>query len=466
MTLRAVIYARVSKPGEKSVNDQEKVGRRDLAEIGAEVVAVFTDKQSASRYRRVELRPGFVKTQEFIRSGEADLLWSFAANRAHRDLDDYILLRRLCIETGTLWRYGRRTYDLSVAADRRATNADAVRAEEFGDDLSEAVLRGMREAREDGRAHGKLHRGYRIVRDATSGRPIRREAIPEQAAVIREAARRALQRESMYSITRDLEQRWRAAGGEGLWTPEQVRNLLVSPTIAALRTHEGKVIRDGKWEAIISVDDHEKLHAMLTDPSRRTHRGSDPAYWLSYIAVCGVCGKPLSPKKELPRRPKSVPQYRCITGHVSRAVDLVDSVVEPALLRLLGTREAQAKLSIPAEGAGPSLEDSLAEKARLQDGLLEWVREAARNGISAALVKAYEAEVNSKIAEIDARVRAGAADPLLADLAGPGVEGRWELMGLLDRREVARAIVRVVVQPVRWTKEPVGVEIYPAGVFE
>lgn len=99
---RVVIYARKSGPGDKSVADQQRVGRRDVETIGGVVVATFTDNLSASRYRRVQDRPGFIETQNLISTGDADMLWTFAANRARRDLDDYVPLRRLCIDTGML----------------------------------------------------------------------------------------------------------------------------------------------------------------------------------------------------------------------------------------------------------------------------------------------------------------------------------------------------------------------------
>ena len=58
---RWVLYVRKSGPGDKSVADQEKVGRRDIERIGGTVVAVFKDNLSASLYRRVQDRPGFIE---------------------------------------------------------------------------------------------------------------------------------------------------------------------------------------------------------------------------------------------------------------------------------------------------------------------------------------------------------------------------------------------------------------------
>jgi len=464
--LRAVIYARVSKPGDKSVDDQETVGRRDLASIGADVAAVFSDKQSASRYRKVEQRPGFIKMQEFIQSNGADLLWTFANNRAHRDLDDYVPLRRLCIATGTPWRYSGRTYDLSKPADRRAANADALRAEEQGDDISEATRRGTAEALEDGRAHGKLPRGYRIIRDELTGDPIRREPIPEQAAVIQAAAQRVLAFESLSSVARDLEPAWRAAGGKGLWSHSRLRAILINPTYAGLRTSGGVVVREGKWEGILTVEEHEQLVALLTNPKRLlTHRGSAPAYWLSYIAVCGKCGEPVVPKGPQPDRPLAGFTYRCRLGHVSRPMRVVDAFVEDILLGWLEDPLVAAKVRAPEVSSGPSLEDELAEIARLESGLLEWVQDAARAGLSATVVGAYQATVQEQIEEVRARMDSRMRDPLLAAMVGPGARDRWGRADLVQRRNVVRSCMKVVINPTGRRRNVIGVEVFPVGAL-
>ncbi|MBF6411010.1 recombinase family protein [Nocardia farcinica] len=462
--LRAVIYARVSKPGEKSVQDQERVGRRDLESVGAVVVAVFTDKQSASRYRRVQDRPGFVQTKEFIRAGHADLLWTFANNRAHRDLDDYVPLRRLCIETDTLWRYGGRTYDLSKPADRRAANADAVRAEEFGDDLSEAINRGIQEALEAGRAHGKLPRGYRIIRDDRTGRPIRREPVPEQAALIREAAERVLAGEALLSVGRSLTPRWEAVGGRGkLLPPQTLRQMLINPTYAGLRTYQGKVVREGDWEPVFSVETHERLCLRLKDPARRTHRGTEPRYLSSYVAICGVCGLRVTPKKAKNR----MMTYRCNAGHVSRHLESVDAFVEEALLRMLESPQAVAKIMAAEQETadGPSLEQEWDEIARLREGMKEWVREAARSGVSVSSVLAYEETVNEQIKEVERRIALRTSDPLLTRAVGPDARRLWEALSVPERRDVLRRVMRVVIMPMREAVDPLGVEIYPVGAF-
>ncbi|MCM6776229.1 recombinase family protein [Nocardia sp. CDC159] len=473
--LRVVLYCRKSGPGDKSVADQERVGRRDVASQGGVVVAVFTDNLSASRYRRVQERPGFIKTTEFIRGGHAEMLWTFANNRAHRDLDDYVPLRRICIDTGTLWRYGGRTYDLSKASDRRAANADALRAEEQSDDISDNVNRGIQLALEDGRAHGKLLRGYRIVRDPDSGKALYREPIPEQAALLNEAADRVLAGESLRSVSADFIPRWKAIGGKGFFDQAVLARVLVNPTYAGLRTHKGEVIREGTWEPIFTREKHEKLRALLKDPKRRTHhRGTAPIHLVSYIATCGECGKAVAPK--LPRRKDGkayAPSYRCVDGHVGRRIDLVDEHVHALIIALLERPETAAKLNAREEDEQDVIDTELAKIEQLRADSDAFVKGMAKADLppdtKARMVASYVAEIEDQIKVAQDRIDAlvAAADPLLRDLAGPGAGDRWRKRTLEQQREIIRRYLRIKIMPVARVGRfgELGVEVHPLAAM-
>ncbi|MFG1794257.1 recombinase family protein [Nocardia sp. NPDC049149] len=482
--LRVVLYLRVSKPGEKSIGDQEKVARRDVAALGGVVVAVFSDKMSASRYRRVQDRPGFINTQDFISSGGADMLWTFASNRAARDLDDYVPLRRLCIQTGTLWRYGGKTLDLAKSADRRAANADALRAEEFSDDQSDAINRGIQEALQDGLPHGRLARGFRIIRDPDTGEPINREPIPEQATVIRRAAELVLDPAwsgSLSLVARQINPAWKAAGGRGVFDLRTLRKLLINPTYAGKRTYKGEIERDGTWEAILTFEQHQRLCAVLRDPSRRTHRGTAPTHLLSYIATCGatvdgrVCGRPVSVKNPQKARPNAVPSYRCGKGHVSRPVELVERHVEELLLSLLEDPETQRKLIAKDEASRSAIDAELATIAELRANIAAYVKDAAKTRMSAQVVAAYVEPLEDDIAKAQARLKTltSPIDPALEDLLRADVRATWfgsggrEGLSIERRRAAVRATMSVVILPMRSRGYPddIGVEVEPLGAL-
>jgi DNA invertase Pin-like site-specific DNA recombinase len=459
----AVIYARVSKPGEKSPADQEKVGRRDLEQQGYDVVRVFKDKQSASRYRRVRERKGFTDMQAYVRDEGIDLLWTFANNRAHRDLDDYVLLRRLCIELGMKWRYGNRTYDLSKSSDRRATNADALRAEEYSDDLKDATLRGTEEALAAGLAHGKLPRGYRIIRDPITGDPIRREPIPEQAALLRRAAERILADESMRSVARDLAEEWERIGARGFMDQRTLRALFLNPTFAGLRTSKGEVVREGtNWDPIFTVEQHEQLAVILRDPKRRKQQGTEPKHLLSYLAVCAVCEMGVSTKNPPKSRPDSPAMYRCPNGHVYRPIKDTEAHVEEFVIHYLRNPEIKALLDAPPEGMeAVSIDEDLAAIQVLTDSKKEFARYAAREKLPFPMIVEWNAETDEQIAVHRARIDAVTRDPFLDDVFGPDAGERWGKRTLESRRNIVRRLLRVEIRPIGRGNSGLGVEIYP-----
>ncbi|MFJ1459686.1 recombinase family protein [Nocardia sp. N2S4-5] len=461
--LRWVIYARKSGPGDKSPRDQETVGRRDIESIGGVVVAVFKDNLSASRYRRVQDRPGFVRTKKFLEDGRADGLWTFAHNRGHRDLDDYVPLRRMCIDGHTLWRYGGRTYELWKSTDRRDANSDALRAEAQSDDISEAVNRGIQEALSDGKPHGKVLKGYRVVRDPYSGEAIRREAVPEQAAIIREAARRVLppNLEPLRRVSRDLAPAWVKAGGRGAFDNRALRSILINPSYAGLRTNNGRVVRQGTWDGIFTVKEHKQLRALLTDSSRVMHRSTEPVHFLSYIATA-PCGNTVWVKRSVPSR-KTKPFYTCPDGCVGRNVVKVDSHVEEVLLRLLEHPETAAKLMAEDAEDQASVDMELALIQRLRADKKAFIKDAARTRLSAEDLDEYISELNDQIRQAEDRMKAAVADPVLFAAAGPTARQLWAGFTMVQKRDIVRRALRIEIRPVehRGRYSELGVEIFP-----
>lgn len=460
---RWVLYVRKSGPGDKSVADQEKVGRRDIERIGGTVVAVFKDNLSASLYRRVQDRPGFIEASNTILSGEADALWTFAHNRGHRNLDDYVSLRQLCMDNRVPWRYGGRTYELWKAADRQAANSDAVRAEGQSDDISEAVNRGIQEALADGEAHGKIARGYKIVRDPDTGKPIRREPIPVQARLIQQAAERVLAGETLRSVEADFTPAWKAVGGKGFMDQRVLRQMLLRPTYAGLRTYKGEIVREGTWEPILTVEQHEQLKVVLNDPTRKTHRGVKPAHLLSRIAVCGACGEKLGARYPKQKGKPLPPTYRCNNGHASRAIAVVDAHVTEFLMQLLERPDARALLMAKDELGQSSVDADMALIGDLKDQIKTYVRDAARTRMSAEVVAVYVEELQSQIAEARARVDAVTSqiDPLLRDAVGPDARQRWEAYTLVERRQIIRRNLSVTLMPRSVVPSGPGVRVRP-----
>ena len=67
---------------------------------------------SASRQLR-RRREGWDGVTARLQAGSIDVLVTWEASRAQRDLEQYAELRRLCEQTGTRWAYSGTVYDLA-----------------------------------------------------------------------------------------------------------------------------------------------------------------------------------------------------------------------------------------------------------------------------------------------------------------------------------------------------------------
>src|SRR5690606_27936040 len=163
--LEAVIYARVSDDREgrsRSPEQQVRDSERWCERQGIPVLEVLADPdKGASRYSRAR-RENYERALRLLKepSQRRRILVSWESSRAQRDLKVYLALREICEESGALWCYDGRIYDMRNAEDRRRTAQDAVDDEYEAAKTSKRVRRDMRANAKAGRPHGKIKYGY------------------------------------------------------------------------------------------------------------------------------------------------------------------------------------------------------------------------------------------------------------------------------------------------------------------
>ncbi len=97
--------------------------------------------------------------------------------------------------------------------------------------------------------------------------------------------------ESIRSIAFDFNDRGIKPVGGGRWVGSTLRRMLVSPRIAGLREHNGGVVGDAAWPAIIDRASHDRLVGLLDDPSRRRESFGRPrVHPLVGLVYCASCG--------------------------------------------------------------------------------------------------------------------------------------------------------------------------------
>lgn len=448
--IEAIILARVSDDRDgasESTYQQVDESREWCDERGIPILETITeDDIGASRYSRKQ-RDGYEYALTLLKapSLKRRMLVTWESSRATRRLDVYVRLREICEESGALWCYGGRVYDMRNAEDRRRTAQDAIDDEYEVEKTRKRVMRDMRATAAAGRPHGKLAYGYRIVRDHRTGKSVDRVPDEQTAPIVREIARRILAKEPVRSVATDLNRRGIPAprparkgpnkGGPAPWRANTMAKLITSPTYAGLRVSKGVVVKEATWPPIITAEDHERLKVLLNDPGRITHRGVQPVWLLTYIATCGVCGG------EVVRlAPRGIDMYTCRPKLcVARAIGHVDKLVVEAVLQRLESPDAMdLLLSNDASAA-----DAYKEAAELQSRLDGFIDEAAEGLLSSQALGRIEAKLRPQITAANRRARAAISSPLVRKMASPNARAEWKELTMPERRELIRALIEV-----------------------
>jgi DNA invertase Pin-like site-specific DNA recombinase len=208
-----------------SVASQRDEGDEFFDEFDIVDAGEFCDNnQSASMYA-TEVREDYERALEVLRSGRANLLWTFDPSRAQRDLEVYVRLRRICIEMGAFWAYGGRIYDMTDPADRKATARDALDAEGASDTLSGHVRRGVRKRARDGKHAGPVPYGYARRFDPTTGESLGQVIDWSQAKVVRRIVNWCLDGKALSWIARQLNEAGVPCARDRRWDVRLVRAL-------------------------------------------------------------------------------------------------------------------------------------------------------------------------------------------------------------------------------------------------
>lgn len=342
-----------------------------------------------------------------------------------------------------LWSYSGRTFDLSRPDDRMTTGLDALLSEREADVTRERVLRALRARVEAGTPHGKVAYGYRRVVDPVTGESTGRVCNETTAPIVVNACRRALTGEPLAAIARDLNDRGVVAprpGRDGApvkWTGSQVKRMVVSPTYAALRTHNGVVVGPATWPALVSEADHFALRARLNDPRRLTHKDGALKHLLVGIATCGVCGAVCRRVKN-----RQTPSYSCSARHcVARAQHFLDEYVTEVVLARLSQPDIRDLIAGDDVASMDALREARALRARLET----FYDAAAAGEVTSSALARIEATLLPKIVVAERQSASSAVSPMLTEFGGGHARAVWEGLGVAQRRELVTTLLTPVI---------------------
>lgn len=469
--MEAGIYTRISldRAGEGlGVARQEADCRALASQRGWTIVDVFSDNDVSATSSKV--RPEYNRLLAAARAGTIRGVVVYAIDRLTRrprELEDWLDLAEL---NGFEVANVRGNIELATSQGRGMARLLGTFAKMETDNQSARLKRKYLEKSRAGEPHGFAPFGFerRIPDGGTIGLDF---VVPEQAAVIREAAERTLARESLRSIAMDFDKRNIPTPRGGTWNSTILRQILVRPANAGLRQHRGKLVGESKSEAIFPAELHYHLVAFLKDPSRKSnHDGATPKFLLSGIAHCGLCGEQGGRMRRLDGRiqkqangtsKRQPPAYSCsscfkVRRNQAKVEEIVVGTIvarfsKPDIASLIGAKD-------PAEAIAAQSElDAL-------NGRLAAAADAFSEGdIDAAQMKRISANLKEKKVAVERRLAMARPSTPLTDLAGAkDVQAAWDALPLGAQRDAVDTLLTVTILPVgsgaRFAPESVRIE--------
>lgn len=436
----AAIYARISEDHEGrglGVARQVKECREEATRRGWPVGDEYLDNdRSAYRGRR---RPEYERMVEDLKAGVRDAVivqHQDRLTRSPRELEDFVDLYEAVGLRGFASVAGA-AYDLTSGDGRFMARVQGAAARKESDDKSRRARSKHRQLAEAGELSGGGTRPYGYEAD-------RKTIAAAEAAVIRDAAKRVLAGESMRSITADLNDRGIPTVKGGRWQPVTLRQILISPRVAGLRSLGGEIVAKAIWPKIIDVRTSERLRALLLDPERRTSRPVR-RYALAGLLRCGKCDTALvsRPRSDGTRRyvcPTGEPHGGC-GGAVTLADPLERWIAEAVLYRLDSPQMARAMQGAKRDDA--AADDAQAELAAAFGRQDELAAMFAAGDITRREWLTAREPIETQVARAKKRVARFSRAPLIDEYVGHSsrLRKRWDSLNLDRQRAIIAAVL-------------------------
>lgn len=348
--MNAVIYARLSQDrnGEStSTERQVRDCEAFAAAKGWEVVDQYIDSD-LSAYSEKVTRPQFERMLEDVANGDARVIVSWKLDRLLRRPREMERVLDVCKASGASVATLKDSIDTSADFGEVMPRMLSIFAELESKNISIRQRSKAAEIAKAGRHHGGGTRPFGLSSDWSRIRP-------REARLIREAANRVLDGESLRGIAQDWNRRKISTSTSKPWRAEVLRQMLVSPRLAGLRTHHGAVVGSGAFPAIIDQDTHRRLGAVLRH-GNGTRGPQARKYALTGFLRCHACDKAMVGHR-LPSRVTYIchsPPRGC--GRTKIGADPVEALVRDRVLDRLDSPEFAAALDAE-QGRGQATVD-------------------------------------------------------------------------------------------------------------
>jgi DNA invertase Pin-like site-specific DNA recombinase len=435
------IYTRISSDDDSRIKQlgvkrQEK-GCRGLVEaLDWTLVDVYCDNNRTASKADVE-RPEFNRMLADLKSGRINRVVVLAQDRLCRRPDELETTMRLLRSRGIteIHTVTDGIVNIGTTTGRTMARVKGVFDIAYAEYISEKVSQKKDELAERGLPAGGGTRPFGYEAD-------RMTVVPAEAKLIKEAARRVLAGESMYSVCAD----WTARGVRTVtgaeWLPNVLRGVLSAPRIAGLREHRGEIVGAAAWDPILDRETWESLRAVFATRTDRKAKGR-PKALLTGVLHCGRCGAQMfhgtNNGKHAYACRKEPGRVGC--GRLAVIAEPLESIIVEAVLHALDT----PRLAAAVVDHDPAKPDIAALEARRDELAEMWAAgELSRSQLNAA-TKTINAQIDAARAVVADTVVKSAALPYLER---PGLLRKsWSKLDLEQRRAILAAVVEVTIQP-------------------
>ena len=484
----AGLYCRISEDdadeqggsgGPTAVERQEAACRRIAAERGWTVDddCIYVDEGKSAYSIRRTVRPEFKRIISDFETGRINSIVIWDVDRLYRHPLEVELLLDKVDELGLAGVIvsDEEDFDLSKDAHR--------------DRLRYEVSRAHRESRQRSKRVKAWHAGRaRKGIPAFSNAPKRRifgyepdslTLRPDEANLIRQAAKRLLAGDSLNGIAKE----WNAKGvrtSQGNeWSYVAVKKVVTRPRNAGFAHHgskdrvngklpttieetillddDGKYVR-GQWEPTLDEQTYFRLLRKLEDPDRRTNfdQSKGRKYLLTGgLSTCGGCGEPLKPRpREGGYSSGDARCYGCRSGNncgLRQRATPLEAFIRDAIIRRLDSK-SMARLLKAATGEAKQEQKLLVELARVSDKLNELYDDYYSHGLlvdKAHFVRQKEL-LEARREAIRRLLAKNEKTNVICSLPHEGklIYDAWEERGIAWRQSLTKVLIeKVVIHP-------------------
>lgn len=314
---RVAIYARLSRVhGEEETSTGRQIAScTNYAKARDWRVAEVLRDVDFSGFRAGVTRPGYERMVELMEESAIDVVVVWKLDRLMRRPSEFERFWAICerhdVSIASVTEPVDTTTPVGVAIVRVLITFASLESTVKSERISSRFAA-------DARAGSPVNFGHRVFGYVDIQSQV---VCEEEAALIREAARRVLAGETCTAIARDFRQRGVIGSKGTLITNAGLRSVLMNPRLVGDRSYRGTVVAHNVYATILDRPTAaEVLRVLATRPKSR-----GTASLLCGLLICGVCGCTLHYGTSYRREMRI---YRCGGSHGCNRIGIVAHLVE------------------------------------------------------------------------------------------------------------------------------------------